>query len=406
MTRNVRQGATTSDGMTGQTGTTSSALESRFRGLLEAAPDAMVIVDRAGRIVLVNTPVVQLFGYAPDELIGQPVELLVPAQSAQAHRDHRRAYLADPHRRPMGSDLQLSGRRRDGSEFPVEISLSPAESEDGLLVIAAVRDISERLRYEEIRREVAERRAAEAALALHASELARSNADLEQFAYVASHDLQEPLRMVANYAQLLARRYRGRLDDDADEFIGYMVDGATRMHQLIDGLLNFSRLGTRARPFAPVNLEDALAQVLGDMRLTVERDEATITHDAMPTVTGDDVQLGQLLQNLVGNAIKFRGEARPRIHVGARRDGTEWILSVRDNGIGIAPEHADRIFLIFQRLHTASEYPGTGIGLAICRRIVERHHGRIWVESEPGAGATFSFTLPIAAGPSGRREPR
>ena len=298
-----------------------SALESTFRGLMEAAPDAMVVVDGTGRIALINSQVEQLFGYTRDELAGQPIERLVPARFGTAHVSHRRDYLGDPHRRPMGSGLQLSGRRRDGTEFPVEISLSPVESDEGLLVIAAVRDISERLRFEEVRREVAERRAAEEALARHADELARSNADLEQFAYVASHDLQEPLRMVANYAQLLGRRYRGRLDADADEFIGYVVDGATRMQQLIDGLLSYSRLGTRGKPFTPIDTGDLLTRVLGDMRLAVEQSGAEITHDALPAVLGDDVQLGQLLQNLIANAIKFHGATPPRVHVRAERTG-------------------------------------------------------------------------------------
>ena len=371
-----------------------SVFADRFRDLLEAAPDAMVIVDRAGYIALVNSQTQQLFGYTREELLGKPVELLVPEPYRGMHSAHRSGYFADPRRRPMGSGLQLSGRRKDGSEFPVEISLSPVETEDGTLVTAAVRDISERLRLEEARREVAERTAREEALTRHAEELARSNADLEQFAYVASHDLQEPLRMVANFTELLAKRYRGRLDADADEYIGYVVDGVSRMHQLISDLLTYSRVGTRGNPLIPVSCSLVVDRVLQDLTVAVSEASAVVTHDALPTVIGDETQLGQLFQNLIGNALKFRGAKPPRVDVSAMPNGTEWTFTVSDNGIGIAPEHAERIFLIFQRLHTRAEYPGTGIGLAVAKKIVERHGGRIWVESRPGEGSRFSFTLP------------
>jgi PAS domain S-box-containing protein len=227
------------------------------------------------------------------------------------------------------------------------------------------------------------------------AELARSNAELEQFAYVASHDLQEPLRTVASYVQLLARRYRGRLDPDADDFIGFATEGAERMQRLIEDLLAYSRVGTKGRAFAPVDSAEALRTALRSLAESVRESGAVITHDPLPRVVADGSQLAQLLQNLVGNALKFHGPDPPRVHVSARRDGGEWRFSVKDQGIGVAPEHFERIFRVFQRLNSREEYPGTGIGLAICKKIVERHLGRIGVDSEAGRGATFWFTLPV-----------
>ena len=224
-------------------------------------------------------------------------------------------------------------------------------------------------------------------------ELRRSNEELELFAYVASHDLQEPLRMVASYTQLLSRRYADKLDDDAREFIHFAVDGATRMQALIEALLEYSRVGTRSNPFEPVNLDAVLDGVLSDLRLRLDETSAEISREPLPTVHGDRTQLAQLFQNLISNALKFR-TGLARIHVSCAKQGSEFLIGVRDEGIGIDPKFAERIFQIFQRLHTRDEYPGTGIGLAVCRRIVERHGGRIWVESEPNRGATFSFTIP------------
>jgi light-regulated signal transduction histidine kinase (bacteriophytochrome) len=241
--------------------------------------------------------------------------------------------------------------------------------------------------------ELDERRRAEYRMALYAEDLGRSNAELEQFAYVASHDLQEPLRMVASFTQLLARRYRGKLDKDADEFIGFAVDGATRMQTLINDLLAYSRVGTRGKPFAAVDCGAVLKMALDNLTSSMEESGATVTHGPLPTVMADEVQLTQLFQNLIANAIKFRGQALPEIHLSAEKQDTHWLFAVRDNGIGIAPEQRERIFKVFQRLHHRSEYPGTGIGLAICKKIVERHGGRIWVESQPGQGATFYFSL-------------
>lgn len=226
------------------------------------------------------------------------------------------------------------------------------------------------------------------------AELGRSNADLQQFAYVASHDLQEPLRMVSSYTQLLAKRYRGKLDADADEFIAYAVDGATRMQKLIQDLLAYSRVSTGSQPFEPTPMGAVLSYAMDNLLSAIKESQAIITHDRLPTVRCDAKQLAQVFQNLLSNAIKFHGDQPPRIHISAQRKQDEWLFSVRDQGIGIDPQFAGRIFVIFQRLHTRAEYPGTGIGLAICKKIIERHGGRMWVESELGKGATFWFSIP------------
>jgi signal transduction histidine kinase len=237
--------------------------------------------------------------------------------------------------------------------------------------------------------------ASQQALKDSVDELSRSNSDLQQFAYVASHDLQEPLRMVASYVQLLARRYRGKLDSDADEFIAYAVDGAKRMQHLINDLLAYSRVTSQGQVFDPVDCNGVLEEVLNNLRVAVEESRAVVTHDPLPTVMADERQLGQLFQNLIGNAIKFHDAEPPNVHLSAEQRSGDWLFSVRDSGIGMDPQYAERIFVIFQRLHDREKYPGTGIGLAICKKIVERHGGHIWVVSQTGQGATFYFTLPI-----------
>jgi signal transduction histidine kinase len=245
-----------------------------------------------------------------------------------------------------------------------------------------------------------ERKRAEEALAQRAEDLARSNAELERFAYVASHDLQEPLRMVASYTQMLGRRYQGRLDADADEFIRFAVEGVNRMKLLIQDLLDYSRVGRRSKELVPVPAAEVLDRSLADLRTQLAEAGGTVTYDALPVVTADRTQLGQLFTNLLSNALKFRRrDVAPRIHVSASQEGNHWVFSVRDNGIGIEPQYFERIFVLFQRLHTAAEYPGTGIGLAVCKKIVEGHGGRMRVESTPGQGTTFFFTLPIAPSP-------
>jgi light-regulated signal transduction histidine kinase (bacteriophytochrome) len=273
----------------------------------------------------------------------------------------------------------VAAQQRSKEELEVEVAERTAKLRDANTHLAV---------------ELDERRRAEQLLAHYAEDLKRSNAALEEFAYVASHDLQEPLRMVASFTQLLAKRYQGKLDRDADEFIGFAVDGATRMQQLIQALLAYSRVGTHGKPLAPTDCNVILGLARNNLLKAIEESRAEVTSGPLPTVPGDEVQLIQLFQNLIANALKFRGRAPPVIRISAQEDNGDWRFAFRDNGIGIAQAHQDRIFKIFQRLHRRPEYPGTGIGLAICKKIVERHGGRLWVESEEGRGATFFFTIP------------
>ena len=353
--------------------------EAKFQQLFDEAPVGYHEYDTQGRITKVNRTELEMLGYPLEEMLGQPVWKFSGEEETSRH-----AVLAKlAGTIPPGRGFERTYRRKDGTTFPVIIEDRPLRDSEGRIIgiRSTIQDITDR-------------REAEEALKQNTEALARSNQELEQFAYVASHDLQEPLRMVTSYVQLLARRYQNRLDSDAEEFINFAVDGATRMHTLINGLLAYSRVGTRGKPFEPTNCETILQQSLDNLKMTMEESGAVVTHDSLPTVMADDLQLGQLFQNLIGNAIKFHGEEPPRVHVSAKPDGKQWVFSVRDNGIGIAPEFAERIFIIFQRLHGKEKYPGTGIGLAVCKKIVECHGGRIWVGSELGKGATFYFTLP------------
>ena len=356
--------------------------EARYRGLLEAAPDAMVVVSQAGKIVLLNVRAEKEFGYSRDELVGQKVKNIIPEGFAERIIADGTRSAAEALAQQIGTGIELAGRRKDGSEFPIEIMLSPLESADGILVTAAIRDITERKESDEH-------------LAKTVEELKRSNDDLQQFAYVSSHDLQEPLRMVSSYTQLLAKRYKRRLDSDADEFIAFAVDGCNRMQGLIQDLLAYSRAGTNEKKLRKVSSENALQKALINLRAAITQSGAVVTHDALPAITTDETQFTQIFQNLVGNAIKYRRAEVPRVHVSAaRNDGNEWTFSVRDNGLGIDPQYFERIFVLFQRLHGRDEFEGTGIGLAVCKRIVERLRGKIWVESQLEKGSTFYFTLP------------
>jgi PAS domain S-box-containing protein len=363
-------------------------MESRYRGLLEAAPDAMVLVTAAGAIVLVNLEAERMFGYVREELVGRSVATVIPEVWAfpVALRERCREAV-EANRNASGDEIgaavEARGVRKDGSALPIEIALSVLAGAEEPLVTVAIRDITAR-------------RASESRLLDTVAELNRSNEELGQFAYIASHDLQEPLRMIASYTQLIARRYKGKLDADADEFIAFAVDGANRMQRLIQDLLSYSRVGTAGKVLASTSSEHALEQAILNLRKTIEDSGAQVTHDPLPEVRADEGQLVQLFQNLVGNAIKYQGAGVPQVHISSARTAAgsaKWMFSVHDNGLGIDPKYFERIFGMFQRLHKREEFEGTGIGLAICKKIVERHGGNISVESRPGEGSTFRFGL-------------
>jgi len=348
------------------------------RSLIEASLDPLVTIGPDGKITDVNKATELVTGYSRDELIGTDFTNYF-TEPEKAKEGYQQVF-----REGFVLDYALEIQNKNGHLTPVlyNASVYRNESDEVIGVFAAARDITERKKAERM-------------LELKLEELARSNAELEQFAYVSSHDLQEPLRMIASYLQLLQRKYQGKLDEKADKYIYFAVDGASRMQVLINDLLEFSRVTTKAREFEPVDCEFTLNQVLSDLEVPIKENEATISYNPLPEIMADYIQLAQVFQNLISNAIKFRSRETPKIHISAEKEGDRWLFSVQDNGIGIDPKYSERIFEIFKRLHKKEEYPGTGIGLSICKKIVERHGGHIWVESELGKGSTFYFTLPI-----------
>ena len=342
-----------------------------FLKAFRANPAAMVITRLAdGTIIDLNASYEQIFEFSREELIGKTsmqTNIIV-------HPEERNAIVeklqADGHVYGYETTLRAKSGRLINALFSIEMIEQAGEQ----CMLSIMYDITERKHAE--------------------NELKRSNAELEQFAYVASHDLQEPLRAVAGMVQLLGQHYQGKLDERADEYIGHAVEASTRMQKLINDLLDYSRVNRLGRSFENTAVERSLNNAIANLQLVIQESQAQITHDPLPTLMADSGQLTQVLQNLIGNAIKFRGERPLHIHIGAKKMEQAWQFSVSDNGIGIEPKYYERIFLVFQRLHTRREYPGTGIGLALCKKIIERHNGQIWVESQPGLGSTFYFTIP------------
>jgi PAS domain S-box-containing protein len=352
---------------------------------VESTSDAVGISDAQGRHVYQNRAFTDLYGYATAE------ELQAAGGGAAAVKDPavaRQLYADILSGKPWAGELELV--TKDGRVFTGYERADAILDLEGRMIgaIGIVTDITERKRAEDrLKRTLAD--------------LERSNQELEHFAYVASHDLQEPLRMVASYTQLLAKHFEDRLDDKARKYVYYAVDGAHRMQTLINDLLTYSRVGNHGKPLVPTDSHAVLGEALRNLSAAIAESHAVITNDPLPVVRADAAQLVILLQNLLANAIKFQRGHLPRVHVSASPRGGEWLFSVRDNGIGIEPQYAERVFVIFQRLHTREEYPGTGIGLAVCRRIVERHGGKIWFASQPGDGTTFFFTIPACqSGPA------
>lgn len=377
--------------------------EELLDALLDHIPDHIYFKDRESRFVRISRALAMHFGLSdPSKAVNKTdFDIFTAEHAAQAFADEQELIRT-------GQPIVAKEEKEtwpDGRETWASTTKVPLRDQHNNIIgtVGISRDVTEQRRAQEELREykthleeLVTARTAELTRANQA--LASSNAELEKFAYVASHDLQEPLRMVASYTQLLRRRYSGKLDGDADEFIGFAVDGATRMQQLIQDLLSYSRLTTQGKPLELVESQAACHAAILNLRQSIEDSGATVNIEPLPVVRADATQLTQLFQNLIGNAIKYRHQQAPEIHVTASANAelSYWVFSIRDNGIGIDPQYLLRIFEMFQRLHTREQYPGTGIGLAICRKIVERHGGRIWAQSEPGVGSTFSFTIPLA----------
>ncbi len=352
--------------------------EKKYSTIVEKGNDGIIIIQD-GLLKFANSKMVETTGFSLEDAIEKPFINFIAPEYKELVLDRYKKRLSG---KEVSNKYEIELFSRDGRKIPIETSASVIEYEGRPADIAILRDITERREAEEKLKQTLE-------------ELSRSNSELEKFAYITSHDLQEPLRMVASFLQLLEHRYKDKLDEDANEFIAFAVDGANRLKGMIKDLLTYSRVGTRGKSFELFDSKEALDLALINLKMAIEESNAVITNDLLPNIMADRSQLIQLFQNLIGNAIKFRGKALPRVHVSARQEGSDWIFSVRDNGIGVDPKYFNRIFDVFQRLHSRDEYPGSGIGLSICKKIVERHNGRIWVESQPENGSTFFFTIPF-----------
>jgi len=352
-----------------------------YKAVLGEGVEAVIIIDANGLVLEYNLAARDIFGYPEDVVVGRIATMLMPEKFAQAGDAYIKRYLKNLGMRRRGFTRKFAGRRCDGTVFPVELSINPISILDERLYICTIRDITDRITTNQL-------------IHHYTSELKRSNQALQQFAYVASHDLQEPLRVIASYAELLSRRYKGHIDDKADKFLGYIIEGTGRLQDMIRGILAYARVDTQGKVLQPVNLEKVLLWAMQNLSHAIKQHQAVITHDPLPEVLGDDIQLGQVFQNLIGNAIKYRQPTvTPLIHISAERHDQQWQFAVRDNGIGIEEKFLERVFEIFQRVHDNKYAKGNGIGLTITKKIIERHGGTIWLESQVGAGSTFNFSL-------------
>ncbi|MES2395976.1 MAG: ATP-binding protein [Bacteroidota bacterium] len=339
---------------------------------------AIFMIDITGHILSWNQGAVNINGYLEEEIIGKHISVFYTSEDIEQRKPEHNLKVAQEEGRCESEGWRI---RKNGSMFWADAIFTAIYDEAGVLE-----------GFAKITHDISDRKKAEDELKQKTLELLRSNQELEQFAYVASHDLQEPLRMVTSYLQLIEKRYKDKLDQDAIDFIGFAVDGSSRMRVLIQSLLEYSRVN-RIKPFEPINVNDLLNEIIQNLGDAIKEQKATVLFGAMPIIYGDFVLIGQLFQNLIENAIKFKGDNDPKVFISAKKENNEYLFSVKDNGIGMKKEYLDKIFVIFQRLNNKEKYPGTGIGLAICKKIVERHNGKIWVESEEDKGSTFYFTI-------------
>lgn len=350
-------------------------LESRFTDLLDAMPDAIVIVDPAGRIVLVNSQTERMFGHPSDHLMGKPVELLMPERFRANHSRHRDEYVAHPRQRPMGAGLELLGLRQDGTEFPVEISLSPLDTKEGQFAISAIRDVTDRKRAEQA--------------------LQAANAELESFAYSVSHDLRAPLRTVDGFSQALVEDFGALLPEEGQRQVQWIREGTQRMGRLIDDLLRLSRLSRQTLRKDKVDVGRLISAVVNEVCAQPPHSRnIDFQIGELPPCVADEALLRQVWMNLLSNAVKYTSQReRAIIEIGSSREGAHQVYRVADNGVGFDMQYVGKLFGVFQRLHRAEEYEGNGVGLAIVARIVHRHGGRVWAQAELDRGAEFLFTL-------------
>lgn len=409
-----------------------SETENTLKSITTSAKDAILLMDNNGTISFWNSAATDIFGYTKDEVFGKNLhEILAPVKYHGAYNNAFPKFKLSGEGPVVGKTLELSALRKSGEEFPMELSVSSVKLKDKWHAVGILRDVSERKKRESkifavqeelkkyqqnlegiienktrdlVKREkiqlslLEDLQIAKDSLVAERNELDRSNKELEQFAYIASHDLQEPLRMIASYVQLLEKRYKGKLGEDADDFINFSVDGAKRMQELINDLLEYSRVGTRGKPFRQYNSKESLDEAIRNLRLSIKESGADIITGPLPLIVADKTQLTQVFQNLISNAIKFRSNVPLKIYISAEMGKEVWTFSVVDNGIGFEQQFSDKIFNLFQRLHTRKEFEGTGLGLAICKKIIERHGGKIWAESKIGKGSTFYFTIHTGKG--------